>query len=219
MTQVLTKKWTFESRPDDDSVWSHAVTGDATVERVYDRWELSLTATDEAQQARVDMGANLLLDVGDLRTVRILLDVGTVPSGVSAYFGLAIANQSSVEDIATRVLFQLLGSNSITVRVDDGVIDSSDISTGWTADGKMVFVIDFANGIKHEMPTFNTKRGKDALLFYAAPEGKSLVPLNRLDLGLFNYLWGLQPFFRIEKASGTATAKIKLYQIEVEYLS
>lgn len=218
-TQVLTKKWTFETRPDDDPVWSHAVTGDATVERVYDRWELSLTATSEAQQARVDMAGNLLLDVGDLRTVRMLLDVGTIPAGVSAYWGLATANATAVDDIGTRVLFEAKASNDITVRVDDAVIDSGSVSTGWTADGKMIFVVDFANGIKHQVPAFQTKRGKDCLQFFSAPEGQSLRLLNRLDIGLEHYTFGLQPFFRIEKASGTATAKIKLHQVEVEYLA
>jgi hypothetical protein len=218
MTTQLQKKWTFETRPDDDPVWSHAVTGDATVERVGDCWELSLTATNEAQQARVDMAGNLLLDVNKLRLVRFLVDVSAIPAGVNARWGLAIANQSAVDDIATRVLFEAKGSSSILLRVDDGVIDSGSLVTNWSVDGKSEFYIDFSGGLQTAVPSYLSKSKKDALLFYRQGASGNRSKFSRIDLGLTNYTLGLQPFFRIDKASGTATGKIKLYEVEVEYL-
>ncbi|MDP1561163.1 MAG: hypothetical protein Q8M16_07180, partial [Pirellulaceae bacterium] len=208
VTKSLERHWTFETRPDDDSVWSHATVGDATVERVEDHWALSLTATDEAQQARVDLGGNLMLDVTRLRMLTFLVQFSTIPSGVNAYLGLALANNATVNDIATRVLFQANGSNDLVLRLDDGVIDTGSLPAGVTIlpDEKMEFTIDFASGIDGAIPNHLSKTGKDALRFYVTRGSAGRRELQRRGVGLSNYSLGLQPFIRMDKASGTAVA-------------
>jgi hypothetical protein len=221
VSKTLERHWTFDTRPADDPVWSTAVVGGATVSRVQDHWQLDLTTTNEAQQARVDMAGNLMLDVTRLRLLTMLVEFSAIPSGVNAYWGLAVANQSAVNDITARVLFQSLGNNDIIVRCDDGVIDTGNLSSGRSIlpNEPMEFTIDFANGLDTAAPAHLSKSRKDALRFAISRGQGTTTNLPLRGIGLTNYALGLQPFFRVDKASGTAEATIKLIEVWAEYLA
>jgi hypothetical protein len=218
--RTIKRDWLFDNIAASDPTFSRTVVGEATVARVPDGWRLRLTDADEAQSARVDMGGELLFDVDKLRLVTFTISGTAIPAGVEAYFGLAIANQAAINDIATRVLFGSSGSNALSLRVDDGVVDSGAVPTQFEIPigRKAEFTIDFANGLESAIPAYLSRTGKDALQFYGTVGG-SLTMLQRAGLGLTHYSSGLQPYVRIGKASGTAAADLFLHRLEIEYQS
>jgi len=194
-----------------------ANTGEATTVATADGWKSALTATSEAQVSRVDFNGGLLLDIDKLRTVTWRMIFGTINTGTNFYFGLATANAAAVNDIASRILFQMKGSNAITLRTDDGVVDSNDIATQWTplAGELWEFTLDFASGVQSAIPNYLAKTGKSAIQVSGGKVGQHRR-FERLGISMENYSAGLQLYSRIDKATGTAIADATTRLIEYE---
>lgn len=201
-----------------DAPFTASNTGEATTVPHVDGWKSALTATSEAQVARVDFNGGLLLDIDKLKTVRWRVKFGAMPSGSNFYFGLATANNATVNDIASRLLFQLKGSHVITVRSDDAATDSGDIATPWTAASGETweFVADLASGIQPAIPNYLTKTGKKAILIKAGKLGGSLQPLSSMSVALAALTGGVQLYSRLDKASGTGVGDATMVSIDVE---
>jgi hypothetical protein len=207
----------MNTRPANDTLFTVTNVGEATTVRNSDGWKSALTATSEAQSSRFDFNGDLLLDIDQLKTVKWRTIFGTIPTGTNYYFGLATANNATVNDIASRVLFQLKQSMSVTLRTDDGVTDSGDISTPWTpvAGDMWEFVLDFASGIAPAIPNYLTKTGKSAIQVFGGKVGQ-LRKLGVLNISMANYSAGLQLFSRLDKASGTSVGDATIASIEYE---
>jgi hypothetical protein len=193
-------------------------TGEATTVPHVDGWKSALTATSEAQIARVDFNGGLYLDIDKIKTVKWRVKFGAMPSGTDFYFGLATANASAVDDITARLLFQLESGYAITVRSDDGTTDSGDVATPWTAASgeQWEFVADFASGIKHAIPSYMSKTGKDAIQIFGGKVGSGRQPLGALNISLENLTGGLQLYSRLDKASGDGLGDATIQLIEIE---
>jgi len=201
-----------------DAPFTASNTGEATTVPHVDGWKSALTATSEAQIARVDFNGGLYLDVDKIKTVTWRVKFGAMPSGTDFYFGLATANASAVDDITARLLFQLESGYAITVRSDDGTTDSGDIATPWTAASgeTWVFVADLASGIKPMIPNHLTETGKKMILIKAGKLGTSLQPLSSMSVSLKALTGGLQLYSRLDKASGTGLGDATMVSIDVE---
>jgi hypothetical protein len=208
----------MQTRPANDTLFTVTNTGEATTVRDINGWKSALTATAEAQISRVDFNGDLLLDVNKLKLVRWRVMFGAMPAGTNFFFGLAAANNATLNDITARVLFQLKGSHVITARTDDGVVDSGDIATPWTAASGQIweFVVDFAGGLQSQIPAYLSRRGKGALQLFGGRVGQSLQPLMSFTPNMGGYSAGLQLFSRLEKASGTGLGDATMKFIEYE---
>jgi hypothetical protein len=206
------------SRPANDTVFTVSNTGEATTVRNINGWRSALTATSEAQISRVDFNGDLILDIDKLKFVRWRVVFGAMPSGSNFFFGLATANNATLNDITARCLFQLKGSHVITARTDDGVTDSGDIATPWTAASGQTweFVADFAGGLQSQIPAHLSRRRKAAIQLSGGRLGGSFQPLMSFVPSMAAYTGGLQLFSRLEKASGTGLGDATISQIEYE---
>jgi hypothetical protein len=214
----MTVQLPMQTRPANDTLFTVTNTGGGTTVRNSNGWLSSLTATNEAQISRVDFNGDLLLDVTRLKRVMWRVLFGVMPAGSNFFFGVATGNNATLNDITARALFQLTGSHAITFRTDDGVTDSGNIATPWTAgDGQQwEFEIDFAGGLQTSVPAHLSRAGRGALLVLAGRVGQNKFPLASFAPSLAAYSSGLQLFSRIEKATGTGLGSATIQYIEYE---
>jgi hypothetical protein len=214
----MTVQLPMQTRPANDTLFTVSNTGGGTTVRNSNGWLSSLTATNEAQISRVDFNGDLLLDVTRLKRVMWRVLFGVMPAGSNFFFGVATGNNATLNDITARALFQLKGSHAITFRTDDGVTDSNDIATPWTAGDaqQWEFEIDFAGGLQTGVPAHLSRAGRGALRVLAGRVGQNKFPLASFAPSLAAYSSGLQLFSRIEKATGTGLGAATIQYIEYE---
>ena len=208
----------MNTRPANDTLFTVTNTGGGTTVRNANGWLSALTAVSEAQISRVDFNGDLILDVTKLKRVMWRVLFGVMPSGSNFFFGLATANNATLNDITARALFQLKGSHAITVRTDDGVTDSNDIVTPWTAGNgqQWEFELDFAGGLQTGVPAYLSKAGRAAIKVSAGQVGQNKQVLSSFAPSMAAYSSGLQLFSRVEKASGTGLGAATIQYVEYD---
>lgn len=128
--------------------WTKNLTGGATVQGVSGGGvRLALTATNEAQNANLYMGDVLSYPCADLVAIDIWAKL-PVALGTAALcgFGLAAARNATLDSITERAMFRIAaGASALTVEVDNNVVDSGKIASGFSLANKhRHFRIDFA---------------------------------------------------------------------------
>jgi len=182
--------------------------------------ELTLDATNEAQNIGLLMGDVLVYDIDDLIRINIIAAVSAgLNAAVSAAFGVAGARNDAIDSIAQHVLFRCIGSNALVAESDDGTTDVDDIATGMSLGVAFRrFTIDFAEGMLSQSPPSLSKGGKaDVRLGISAPNGsmRRVGEGTRFDVSA--YSGGLQLFAQLQKTANVAVATLFLLEYEVEY--
>lgn len=191
--------------------------GSPGVARYLNGWKASIDATDEAQQAIIDWGDDLIFDIDLLKKLTFRAAVETPTANVNVYLGLVTAHNGTWDSITERIAFQFEGSANATVRTDDATNDSGDVATQFSTDGTVQdFTIDLASGIETAIPVSSSKTGKGAVKFFSEANGGGLRKLSKTGMDMSAYAGALQPYIRIDKASGTDTGSVTIYSIDYE---
>ncbi len=121
--------------------------------------------------------------------------------------GLAGDQNDTADSVTYNTWFRLDGSTAIKVETDDNATDDDDNSTGLTLPAATWkdFVIDFSNGLS------------DVRFFCDDANGKLQRVLGSTTFNLALSGVFLQPFFQLQKASGTTTPNVDVQYVEIEY--
>lgn len=170
---------------------------------------LTLVNTSEAEI--VDMHHNNVLqfDVDQIKVADFWVKVSGVDSVTTAVWGLAGARNDTPDTVAQNCWFRIEGGTStsnVVCETDDGTTDYDDKATGLTLSSAFkIFRIDFTNG-------------KSDIRFLM---GDSLGNLQRVaattTFTLAAYTGQLQPYFQVQKASGTGTPAMSIRRVRIQY--
>lgn len=186
------------------SFWATAASGDSTLALVTPSANgevaATLTATDEVQNRYMTFGDVLCIGIDKLHSIEMGVKATAIAAAVQATFGLAGARNATINSLAQAAVFRMIGNDSVVIRTTDGTNTSADIATGvamGTAYRK--FLIDFTGG-------------KSDVKFYI--DGRRVAAANRFNLSA--YTGSLQPFFQIQKTTGTAVGALTIDYVRIE---
>lgn len=167
----------------------------------------TLDSTSEAEYVYLFQADKLVFDINELKSpVSFIAEVSGVDAVTEIVLGLASAHNATNDTVAANAWFRMQGSAStsaVVVETDDGTNDNDDVATGATLDGvAKEFTIDFSNG-------------KSDVRFFI--DNQRVAAGTTFDMS--NYSGGLQPYFRVGKASGTGTPSITVHFIDPVPLS
>jgi hypothetical protein len=168
--------------------------------------KLTLTSTSEAQICTLYQNDVLPIPLLGVQRMRFNALVGGVDSVTTLVMGLASAQNDAADSVATNAWFRMEGSASTTaivVETDDGTTDNNDVATGATlAATSKEFIIDFTRGIAD-------------IRFFV--DGAPVALATTFAMSAATSSTYVQPFFQIQKASGTGVATVTVGRVEIEY--
>ena len=175
---------------------------------------LTLDNTSEAQIIGIDMDDVLPFDIDDLIRVEWMAKLDATPgTNVRIVMGMAGAYNGTPDTVAQNAWFLLLGgAATVLCESDDGTNDNDDKTTGLTLSTSFKrFAIDFSTGVQTRQPPNASIGGKANVLFYMGDANSHLIQVCKSTLfDMSNYSSGLQPYFQIQKSSGTATGTLTI---------
>jgi hypothetical protein len=168
--------------------------------------KLTLAATSEAEILTLYQSDVLALDLARLQRVWFIAKVAAIDSVTGLVFGVADAQNDTLDSVAINAWFKIDGTvstSAVVIETDDGVTDNDDNTTGGItlAATYKTFEIDFTGGVSN-------------VRFYAdkQPVGSETFSLAGITAGQ-----NVQPFVQLQKASGTGVPSITISQIGWEY--
>lgn len=162
---------------------------------------LTLAATSEAEVVTLYQKDVLPIDLAKLKRFEVIAKVGGIDSVTTVCLGLASAQNDTSDSVAVNCWFKMAGADStsaVVIETDDGVTDDDDNATGQTlAAVYKRFEIDFSNGLSD-------------VRFYidGQPVGAGTFSLAGVSAGQ-----NVQPFFQLQKASGTGTPSLTIARV------
>ncbi len=202
--------------------WAKTVTaaaGSPVVANTAGELEMTLDNTNEVQNLCVNFGDVLSYDIDAIDHIEILARCSaSLDAAVQIAFGLASARNDAIDSLAAAALFRLIGSNALLVETDDGTNDNDDVATGMSVSSTLKkFVINFKEGVNTKSGVPSTG-GKSAVRFKASNGQGLLRPvLSNKQFDMSNYSAGLQPYFQIQKTSGTAVGSLFVKEVCVHH--
>jgi len=183
---------------------------------------LTLDNTSEAQIIGIDFGDALAFDIDELILVRWKAKIDATPAAnVSLVMGMAGAYNATMDSVAQNCWFKMVASDlTVFAESDDGTNDNDDKSTGidLVAGEWKWFEIRFDEQVQTVAPPGTSKGGKGNIVFAVGDSENAIQPVLRNQLfDMSNYSSGLQPYFQLQKASGTVTGTLTIAALEVEY--
>ena len=162
---------------------------------------LTLEATSEAQLVALYQADKLIWDIDELQTFSFYAKVSGVDSVTLICMGLASAHNATADSIAFNAWFRIQGSAStsnVVVETDDGTTDLDDKATGTTLSSTLKkFTIDLTNG-------------KSDIRFFINDDRVAATTTFDAD----QYASGVQPYFTLQKASGTGVPALTIVGID-----
>lgn len=169
--------------------------------------KLTLTSTSEAQICTLYQNDVLPIPLLGLQRMRFHALVGGIDSATTLVMGLASAQNDTADSVATNAWFRIEGGTStsaVVVETDDGTTDTDDKATGTTlSTTSKEFIIDFARGIN------------DIRFFI---DGQQVALSTTFAMAAASSSTYVQPFFQIQKGSGTGVATVTIGRVELEYV-
>lgn len=166
--------------------------------------KLTLAATSEAEVVTMYQNDVLPFDIDEIQNMTFYAKVAGIDAVTTLTMGLATAQADTDDNITNNAWFRMEGSASTTAVVaetDDGTTDNDDKSTGTTlASTLKKFVIDFTNG-------------KSDVRFYI--DEARVASATAFDMSAAT--GNLQPFFQLQKASGTGVPSVTIEHVKVTY--
>ena len=201
--------------------WCSKATGSCTIKSVSGgSMDLALDATSEVQNACLYMGDILPFDIDDLIRFEFVAKLtASLHADVSVAMGLTGARNDAIDSIAQNILFRAIGSNAIVLETDDGTTDLDDKPAGLSlAATYRRFAIDFSVGNLTQAPPSLSKGGVADIRFFMSNDRGALVQVGKsVRFDMSAYTSNLQPFFQIQKVSGTATGTLSILEAAAEY--
>ena len=166
---------------------------------------LTIASTSEAEIVTMYQNDVLAFDIDEIQSVEFFAKVSGIDSVTTLVMGLASAQNDTPDSTTNNAWFRMEGSAStsnVVVETDDNVNDNDDKATGTTLSSTLKrFVIDF---------TF----GKSDVRFYI-DDHQRVAASTTFDMS--NATGNLQPFFQIQKASGTGTPAVTIEYFKLIY--
>ena len=171
-----------------------------------------IAATDEAEDASMYYGDQLLWDIDSLKSMVFRAKVITPGTGVCIVMGMAGAHNLDKDTIAQSAWFRCQASLVLLAETDDGTNDNDDGATGVTLTTNVYywFKIDFSDpaDIRFLYKADTADAWTDLTPALLVAEG-----ITAFDMS--NYTAGLQPYFSGDKASGTGTGAFHVDVLEI----
>ncbi|HUU84624.1 MAG TPA: hypothetical protein VM243_14085 [Phycisphaerae bacterium] len=186
-----------------DGPWKTVDVGDATEGVVADahggEFALALAATDEAEDAVLYQGDAKNFDIDSKLIVEFRAKVVSPGSGVTAVFGLAGDHDLDKDSIAQNAWFRLVGGLDLLLETDDGTTDVDDVDTtvNLISGTYNTFRIDLTDPSDVKFFVDNIRVGSSTTFDMSGFSGR------------------LQPYFSLDKGSGTGTAVLTLDWVRV----
>ncbi|HBH54958.1 MAG TPA: hypothetical protein DDY91_24005 [Planctomycetaceae bacterium] len=162
---------------------------------------LTLAATSEAEIVTMYQNDVLPLDLAQLQRIGFIVKVAGVDSATQIAFGVASAQNDTLDSVAVNAWFRIDGSadtGKVVIETDDGVTDNDDNVTGQTlGSAYKKCEIDFGKGL-----------GDIRFFIDGQPVGAETFSLLGITAGQ-----NVQPFVQVQKASGTGVAAITIAQV------
>lgn len=172
-------------------------------------WKLLMDSTSEAQIIGFDCNDILPFNIDKLASVEWEAKLaGTPGANVNMVMGMAGAYNATMDSVAQNAWFKLTPSSAtVYCESDDGTNDNDDKSTGLTLSTSWRrFKIDFGTGVYTRSAPSASLGGKANVLFYMGDANGHLTRVaTSTQFDMSNYSGGLQPYFQVQKASGTVT--------------
>lgn len=166
-------------------------------------FQMKFSSTSEVQNLCLSFGDVLAFDIDLLQSIefKLKVDASILDTATSLAFGLTGDRNDAIDSIAQAALFRLIGSNSLVVETDDGVINNDDVATGQSLSTSFRrFVIDFTGG-------------KSNVKFYV--DGIRVAPGTTFDMS--NYSGSLQPFVQLQKTADTTVDGVQVDYCAVQF--
>lgn len=177
---------------------------------------LTLASTNEAEIVTLYASDLLFVDIDDLMSITFHGMRLSASFADEAVFGLASAQNDTLDSVAANCWFKAPGSNTLVAESDDGTNDIDDIATGITlSTTPRTFKIDFTTEVKTVSP--GASLNKIAAFYAEDSNGLLRRVATSKCFDMSNYSSGLQPFIQLQKASGTTTPSITCAGISVEW--
>ncbi len=179
-----------------DGPWKAVDVGNATEALVSDvhggEFALTLAATAEAEDAVLYHGDRKTFDIDSKLVFECRAKATTPGSGVTVVFGVAGDHNLDKDSMAQNAWFRLQGGLDLLVETDDGTtdIDDQDSTINLTSGTYYVFKIDLTD--------------PSDVKFYL--DNQRILPSVTFNMSAFS--GRLQPYFSLDKASGTGTGAL-----------
>jgi hypothetical protein len=186
-----------------DGPWKVVDVGDASQGVVSDahggEFALALAATSEAEDAVLYHGDTRNFDIDSKPLIEFRAKVVTPGSGVTAVFGLAGDHDLDKDSVAQHAWFRLQGGLDLLLETDDGAADIDDIDSevNLVSGTYYTFRIDLTDPADVKFYVGNSRVGSGTTFDMSSFSGR------------------LQPYFSLDKASGTGTATLTLDWVRV----
>lgn len=179
-----------------DGRWKTVDVGDATQGLVTDahggEFALALAATSEAEDAVLYQGDTKNFDLDSRLIFECRAKVVTPGAGVAVVFGVAGDHNLDKDSVAQHAWFRLQAGLDLLAETDDGTNDNDDVDT----------TMNLVSGTYYTFRIDLTDPSD--VKFYV--DGARLLSATTFDMS--NFSGRLQPYFSLDKASGTGTATL-----------
>ena len=181
-----------------DGPWKVVDVGNATEGVVTDahggEFALTLASNSEAEDGVLYHGDRKTFDIDSKLVFECRAKVTTPGTGVTVVFGVAGDHNLDKDSVAQHAWFRLQAGLDLLVETDDGTTDNDDkdCSTSLSSGTYYVFKIDLSD--------------PSAVKFYL---DNQQVPVST-TFGMSAFNGRLQPYFSLDKASGTGTATLTI---------
>ncbi|MHC4611103.1 MAG: LamG domain-containing protein, partial [Planctomycetota bacterium] len=179
-----------------DGRWKTVDVGDATQGLVADAHggevALALAATSEAEDAVLYHGDTKNFDIDSKLIFECRAKVTTPGSGVTVVFGVAGDHNLDKDSISQHAWFRLQAGLDLLAESDDGTNDNDDVDT----------LLNLVSGTYYTFRIDLTDPSD--VKFYV--DTARLLSTSTFDMS--NFSGRLQPYFSVDKASGTGTATL-----------
>jgi len=168
-------------------------------------FELEAAATSEAEDGVLYFGDQLNFDIDKLQIFECRLKIATPGTTVTTVWGMASNHDLDKDTITEHAWFRSEASLTLLTETDDGTNDNDDKDTTkeLTTDVYAWFKIDFTN-------TASVK------FFYREEGVTTYLAVNTgTTFDMSNYSGNLQPYFSIDKPSGTGTGKVTIDYVRI----
>ena len=171
-----------------------------------DGLKLTLASTSEAEIVTAYQNDVLAFPIDKIQSVSFIAKVAAVDAVTTLVMGLATGQNDTSDSVTNLAWFRLEGSvstSAIVAETDDGSLDNDDVSTSTSLAAVFKkFTIDFEAGLS------NVK-------FYI--DGERVAGATTFDMSNVTSGQGVQPYFQIQKASGTGVPSVTVREVEIVY--
>lgn len=200
--------------------------GSPTLTTTADGLKFTLASTNEIEVLTLYFGDVLSFDIDDLISMEFTLK-GNVALGANETFvaGLGSAQNDDPDAVAANAWFKIVGAASANFTLlcesDDGVTDVDDKATGISLPSSGTPLhrrlgIYFGEEVATRSPP-STSKGKQVVFRAQDANGVWRRVADNVAFDMSGYSSGLQPFFQLQKASGTGVPAISIQDLEIKY--